>query len=506
MLKSRSKAIEPALIVLSVLFALFFSCDAALAMFCSKCGKSVSDEARFCKFCGFKVAETDGDKPADQAKPAVEDKKTDGAYDYSRIIPENTGAIVKVNIKSIFESALPNPFGEGASRKIQDEFRAEFEKRTGLSLKKDIKEVLLCLRSGIDINARYPNNLVVFLTGNFNVEKLTAEIEKEKALPLKIVTEKGRKIFENPVYRIVFVDNETLALGSRDVIAEILEGKYKTAGLSGDLKENFEKSNIFIHFSVGTPESSTMRILVTELAKNFNPPPAAGDIIKKINSFTAFDRLPQVIVNADLADRNAAADVETMFITLKTLAKNELESEEKKVLEKMKNASTFEMLMPEIYGVRTIIALGNELVDAFEFKANERSVTLKFSVPPFYKNIFTSYSVPAAAALVSLVLPRFAAMTMDAKNEKAKQDCETLVMCVQKYNSLEGAAVQDRFMAELQGKYVTNLNTLKDPWANRYEHDPQKGIIYSKGPDGEHDPEAGQGSGVNADDIAVSYK
>jgi len=318
--------------------------------------------------------------------------------------------------------------------------------------------------------------------------------------------EKGRKIFENAVYRIVFVDNETLALGSKDVIAEILEGKYKTAGLSGELKDNFERSNIFVHFSTGPSESSPMKNLVAELAKSFSPPPAAGDIIKKINSFTAFDRLPDVIINAELADRNACADVETMFIALKTLAKNDFDSEEKKVSEKMKSASAFEMFMPEIYGVRTIIALGNEIVDAFEFKANERSVTLKFTVPAFYKNIFTSYSVPAAAALASFVFPGFETIKTDAKNDRAKQDCDTLVMCIQKYNSLEGSIVQDQFMSELKGKYITNIDRLKDPWGNRYQNDPKKGIVYSTGPDGEHDPEAGQGSGANADDIVVPYK
>jgi prepilin-type N-terminal cleavage/methylation domain-containing protein len=107
--------------------------------------------------------------------------------------------------------------------------------------------------------------------------------------------------------------------------------------------------------------------------------------------------------------------------------------------------------------------------------------------------------------LVAVALPQFAAMTEDAKKTKAKQDCDTFVQAVQKFNSLEGTTVQDKYMKELKGKYITNLDTMKDPWGNRYEQEYRKGIVYSKGPDSKHKEGAGPSHPENKDDIFVSY-
>jgi len=107
--------------------------------------------------------------------------------------------------------------------------------------------------------------------------------------------------------------------------------------------------------------------------------------------------------------------------------------------------------------------------------------------------------------LVAVALPQFAAMTEDAKKTKAKQDCDTFVQAIQKFNSLEGTTVQDKYMKELKGKYITNLDTMKDPWGNRYEQEHRKGIVYSKGPDSKHKEGAGPSHPENKDDIAVPY-
>ncbi|HNY13393.1 MAG TPA: type II secretion system protein [Candidatus Wallbacteria bacterium] len=107
--------------------------------------------------------------------------------------------------------------------------------------------------------------------------------------------------------------------------------------------------------------------------------------------------------------------------------------------------------------------------------------------------------------LVAVALPQFAAMTEDAKKTKAKQDCDTFVQAIQKFNSLEGTTVQDKYLKELKGKYITNLDTMKDPWGNRYEQEYRKGIVYSKGPDGKHTEGAGANSPANKDDIVVAY-
>ncbi|OQA81024.1 MAG: Type II secretion system protein G precursor [bacterium ADurb.Bin243] len=107
--------------------------------------------------------------------------------------------------------------------------------------------------------------------------------------------------------------------------------------------------------------------------------------------------------------------------------------------------------------------------------------------------------------LVAVALPQFAAMTEDAKKTKAKQDCDTFVQAIQKFNSLEGTTVQNKYMSELKGKYITNLDTMKDPWGNRYEQDYKKGIVYSKGPDGKHADGQPATHASNKDDIFVPY-
>ena len=67
---------------------------------------------------------------------------------------------------------------------------------------------------------------------------------------------------------------------------------------------------------------------------------------------------------------------------------------------------------------------------------------------------------------------------------KAKQDCDTIVQAIQKYNSLEKTKVKDKYFKEIKGKYIKGLDTCKDPWGTRYMQDPTKCIVYSAGPDG----------------------
>jgi len=101
--------------------------------------------------------------------------------------------------------------------------------------------------------------------------------------------------------------------------------------------------------------------------------------------------------------------------------------------------------------------------------------------------------------LVAVALPQFAAMTEDAKKTKAKQDCDTIAQAVQKFNSLEGSTVAN--LMDLKGKYLTNIDTLKDPWGNAYTMNASKGLVYSKGANGKDDIATGK----NGDDIFVNY-
>lgn len=81
-------------------------------MFCNKCGKEISDQAKFCNYCGTKVADAQGQpqpqsqpqpKPAPEAKPAPEPKKGKAG---KRILSIVVGVIVYFAARYIAENML----------------------------------------------------------------------------------------------------------------------------------------------------------------------------------------------------------------------------------------------------------------------------------------------------------------------------------------------------------------------------------------------------------------
>ncbi len=102
--------------------------------------------------------------------------------------------------------------------------------------------------------------------------------------------------------------------------------------------------------------------------------------------------------------------------------------------------------------------------------------------------------------LVAVALPQFQSMTEDAKRAKAKQDCQVFVDAINKFNNLEKARLTK--LSQLKGKYIANLETLKDPWGKPYAIDTAAGLVLSFGPDGKHTPK--RGSTWN-DDLAIQY-
>lgn len=86
--------------------------------------------------------------------------------------------------------------------------------------------------------------------------------------------------------------------------------------------------------------------------------------------------------------------------------------------------------------------------------------------------------------LVGVALPQFASMTEDAKRSKAKNDIQTIVSAIHKFMNLEKTRLTN--ISQLKGKYIANLDTLKDPWGKPYAIDITNGIVLSFGPDGKH--------------------
>ena len=102
--------------------------------------------------------------------------------------------------------------------------------------------------------------------------------------------------------------------------------------------------------------------------------------------------------------------------------------------------------------------------------------------------------------LVAVALPQFTKMTEDAKRSKAKQDCQVIAEAIHKFNNLEKVKLSN--IGQLKGKYLANLDTLKDPWGKPYAIDLMQGIVLSLGPDGKHAPK--QNFTWN-DDIATQF-
>jgi len=106
--------------------------------------------------------------------------------------------------------------------------------------------------------------------------------------------------------------------------------------------------------------------------------------------------------------------------------------------------------------------------------------------------------------LVAVALPQFASMSEDAKKTKAKQDCDTIVQAVTRFNALEGVALKS--LDELAGKYITNIKELKDPWGNPYGIHTGAGFVFSMGPDGQSPYATTKGAAATKkDDIKVPF-
>lgn len=85
---------------------------------------------------------------------------------------------------------------------------------------------------------------------------------------------------------------------------------------------------------------------------------------------------------------------------------------------------------------------------------------------------------------------------------KAKMDCERIASSVEKFNSLEGHPLID--LIELKQRYLTTIDSLKDPWGCVYRLDTNEGIVYSKGPDRRDNPSS-LNDKTNSDNIIFSY-
>lgn len=86
--------------------------------------------------------------------------------------------------------------------------------------------------------------------------------------------------------------------------------------------------------------------------------------------------------------------------------------------------------------------------------------------------------------LSAYAIPQYMSWSLDAKKARAKQDLATLAEQVSKYeidqnSSQVKTVVRLRTFNELKGKYMANLDKLRDPWGFDYLLLPESGEITS---------------------------
>jgi len=85
---------------------------------------------------------------------------------------------------------------------------------------------------------------------------------------------------------------------------------------------------------------------------------------------------------------------------------------------------------------------------------------------------------------------------LKVKINKARQDCETYIQAIKKYNILENSIAQHPYLKDVTNYAGLQDITLKDPWGHVYKHDVRKKIVYSFGPNGIE---------LDHDDISMKY-
>jgi len=403
------------------------------------------------------------------------------AFDYSKLIPEKPAMILKVNLKGLFESGYYKSFqmGSGAVKKAQQEINAEIEKRLGFTFERDIQDFGIFVGAAADVKNPSPNNILIFVTGKFNSEKLFAAIEQEKKLPVTIETVSGKKqISFKKIFAGTFLNEETFIFGSSDMIEGLVSGKLKTVGPPETFKAQFEKSAFFLHFSLAAAEAKNLKAMFEGLANAPGIPAPAKNVIKNILTLSIFDEGNSFLAKAEFSDKSVGEDLSKMIEGARMMAKGLIDSQEKAADEKMKTASAFRLLGPEIAGTKLAAALGNDLLSSLEIASEGNIFTVKITVPEAYRNFLKPGALPVLVAVAgvgaAIAVPNFKRAKAKAQDKHCMANMKTLEGAVELY-LMENGEPKEEITAELlKSKQLLKFD-LKCPGNGTYK------IIYNTG-------------------------
>ncbi|MEZ7892495.1 MAG: hypothetical protein QMC67_12180 [Candidatus Wallbacteria bacterium] len=367
------------------------------------------------------------------------------AYDYSKLIPENCGIIIKVNFKPIFNSSFYNFMNVGAIKKVQDEIKAEFEKRTGLVFDRDINEAGAFVSSKMDEKTGKPENALVFLNGKLDSEKIIAEISKEKSLPFSITKEGNTQLLvsKDDEVAAAFLDKEMFVFGTKNTVINLINGKLKNGEIKKELKDDFDKATCFAYVEC----SDQIRGLLAggPLA---NAPATAKDFITKLNYVSIFDKTPGLSVKINFSDKAKCEELKALFENGKKFAEGAMGIEETQLNERMKTVSAFELLTSDISGKKTAIAIGRELLNSIEYKTEESTSAFNLTVPEHYRTFLKPELLPiitvVGGVMAAVAVPNFKRARTQAKGKACISNMKTLEGATELY-MMENTTIPEGF-------------------------------------------------------------
>ena len=361
--------------------------------------------------------------------------------DYSKLIFKDSPLVIKINFSSMLSSSQLAESKIPALKKAQEEIQAEIEKRTGMVITRDIKELIFTVGPAVDFSVRKPNNFLVILTGSFNAEKLIAEISKEKKIKFKSEKKNGRyHLTSDQNVQALFLNENVFIFGPDDAIESVAGDKFAGAELSGAVKKYFDESKFFFNLSL-TPK------IKDDILKNMKMgvPPIASILLKSLQNMMVFDNYPAMVIRAEFSEKTAADDLKKLIESFKGMAEVMISAKEKEEDQKLSKASAIELLNPELIGMRAAIGLGKTLLGSLEVASDGGVCEIKLKVPEEFQGAIKAEHLPVLAGvtgiLAAIAVPNFNRARQQAQQKSCIANMKTIEGGCELYQMENGSVV-----------------------------------------------------------------
>lgn len=379
--------------------------------------------------------------------------------DYSKLIFKDSPLVIKINLNSLLSSSQLAEAKIPALKKAQEEIQAEIEKRTGMVITRDIKELIITVGPAIDFSVRKPNNFLVVLTGSFNAEKLIAELGKEKKIKFKTEKKNGRfHLTTDQNVQALFLNENVFMFGPDDAIESAAGDKFAGAELSGAVKKYFDESKFFLNLSL-TPK------IKDDILKNMKAgvPPIASILLKSLQNLMIFDNYPAIVIRTEFSEKTAADDLKKLIESFKGMADVMISAKEKEEDQKLSKAGAIELLNPELIGMRAAIGIGKTLLGSLEITSDGGVCEIKLKVPEEFQAAIKAEHLPVLAGvtgiLAAIAVPNFNKARQEAQKKSCIANMKTIEGGSELYQ-MENGAVQSLTVEELvKGGYLKRTLT-----------------------------------------------